>query len=93
MGLVVFPEGIPKDVVVRDSRDADGRRTQIITRRHPVDGLPMAVELFKPDGSNDANIYPRPIRIQVSASEYGMTPEQLQAWIVRHGMLPPKESR
>lgn len=76
--LLMMPRGFLRDTRTVQGRDAQGRRTKQVRRRHADDGGLGGWEDHHHDGRNDATVTPRTVTVTLSASMFGLTVEELR---------------
>ncbi len=81
--LLMLGRPLRTDTVVREMRDAQGRRIKRVYKRHADTGNVHAHETYLPAGNNDALMRPPTTRVTLSAREFGMTQRQLAEVVAR----------
>lgn len=84
------PTSVRPDTIVREGRDAHGRRVKRIYRRNTVTGQIGGFEHYHPAGNNDAAMGTPCLTVRLSARQFGMTVDQLAACLEDMPVLQAK---
>lgn len=92
--LVIVPRGWTPATVVREGRDATGRRVKRTYKRHEDTGQVNGYEHTHADGHQDAKVQIPTVTAEFHPSDFGMSRQQFMDFLgVTVKQFPPKKPR
>lgn len=90
--LLLMPAGFRPATKVVDGRDAQGRRIKRVLKRDQDRGVLGGWEHYHHDGRNDATVLPPTVTVTLSASQFGLTVDEMRAVVARRIVSRPRRT-